>query len=135
MENYEPNPNANVPLLRKAVEWVEAEAAKGKDSKGIPLGEWIQGAWATDKTDLVTYYGTALEQEHTCGTAFCVAGYVGQLQEPRYAEKDTVDGVHVSEFAEKVLGLTPSESTALFSGGNSAEDVRRIAERIAGEAL
>lgn len=135
MENYEPNPNANIPLLRKAVEWVEAEAAKGKDSKGLPLGEWMQGDWVTNKANLVTYYGTELEQEHTCGTAFCVAGYVGQLTEPRYAQGDTVDGVHVSDFAEKALGLTPGEAISLFSGGNSAENVRSIAERIAGEPL
>lgn len=120
----------NIPLLRKAVEWVEAEAAKPPE-----LCEWEQRLWniPPDTDDI---YGQHLRANRApeCGTTYCVAGYIGQLVDPRYAETVEVDGVHIEEVAGAALGLQPLQHH-LFFARNTAEDVRRIAEEIAGEPL
>lgn len=114
----------NIPLLRKAVEWAEAEAVK-------PDGEfcaWRQGEWRTDMK---------------CGTVYCIAGFVAQTVDQRYATANTVEDVHVSQFAAEALGLTLGGcgldgctcEVHLFDGANTIEDVRRIAESLAGERL
>lgn len=123
----------NVPLLRKAVEWVEAQDALerlGEDS------EWYQGSWIT----------TDWSNGQACGTAYCVAGHVGAFLDERFrdadwaelkgeADGDHVDYVHVSNFAQHALGLNDAQASDLFSATNSAARVRAVAERIAGEAL
>lgn len=130
----------NIPLLRKAVEWAETEATLGRDNRGRPLGHWYQGEWVLD-------WNRFLEesmQPATCGTTYCIAGYVGQLlneqlRTSQWLTKPMPDGgfqsIHVSEFAQEALGLTDEQANRLFRGSNSVEDVRRIAEEIAGERL
>lgn len=111
-------PEVNIPLLRKAVEWAEAEAAKP-----LPESQWYQGAF---------------RQEKACGTAYCIAGYVAQMQDPRYAKDVWAGGKFVGETAAEALGIKSSMGTEpghLFYSGNTIEDVRRIAEDIAGERL
>lgn len=115
----------NIPLLRKAIEWAEAEAAK-------PAGEfcaWNQGAFI---------------MQTACGTAFCIAGYVGQIVDPRYAQAERVDDVPVGQAAVEALGIPVEDGcrdpgctcgVPLFSATNTIEDVRRIAESLAGERL
>jgi hypothetical protein len=108
----------NIPLLRKAVEWAEAEATKPPTRR-----LWWQGDY---------------RMETACGTAFCIAGYVGQMLDDRYAETTFVDGTHVADFAAEALGIDADCADGvdgLFSSNNSIEDVRRIAEEIAGERL
>lgn len=110
--------NVNVPLLRKAVEWAEAEAARPVDEC-----RWDQTTWVS----------------HTeCGTSYCIAGYVAQLVDPRFTYHDNVieDGEDETSasVAEKALGLSGS-MVVLFRGSNSIADVRAIAEAIAGEPL
>ena len=112
--------NVNVPLLRKAVEWAEAEAAKPVDQS-----HWNQMDWVS---------------ERACGTAYCIAGYVAQLQDERLVSQSTIydeDGKYLSSrlVAMEALGLTPPQAGVLFWGANSIEDVRRIAEDLAGEPL
>lgn len=148
-ENAEPRPN--VPLLRKAVEWVEQEARKPAIDR-----EWVQADYvlppALHALHLVPL-GPATERiamaeqvAPHCGTAFCVAGYIGQLLDDRYQTSDEINepddeladswgDVHVEAFATRALGLTEHQANRLFCGTNTAEDVRRIAEDIAGEAL
>lgn len=137
----------NIPLLRKAVEWAEAEAAKPDPASR----EWFQGSWVTYgralAEDLVEdAYGEGKVDEDSmgamvealaphCGTAYCIAGYIGQSLDERYKTTDLVDGVHVSTFAEQALGAPHREVVRLFDGGNTIKDVRRIAEDIAGERL
>jgi hypothetical protein len=112
-------PRPNIPLLRKAVEWAEAEAAK---TDGTCL--WDQREW-------VTY--TA------CGTAYCIAGFAvtaeyGQVGYNRgYA---VIDGASLDFglLGTETLGLTDVEAADLFDGCNSIEDVRRVAEQIAARA-
>lgn len=115
-------PDVNIPLLRKAVEWAEAEAAK-------PSAEchWYQGDYVTPMVQL---------GRSTCGTAYCIAGYIGQALDERYAhEWDPAGLPRVDVFAQGALGLRSEEANDLFGGNNTIEDVRRIAEDIAGERL
>lgn len=120
----------NVPLLRKAVEWVEAQA-----ELEISERQWMQGVWVTPEEHRIQH------MEHTpgCGTAYCVAGYIGQLLNEDYAHYDwaTIDGepTHVSDFAEKQLGLDGFQASVLFSATNSPERIRALAEEYAGGSL
>lgn len=114
-------PELNVPLLRKSVEWAEAE------SKRPPLDcEWNQSFWGF-KT--------------SCGTQYCLAGHV--LQEAGY---DFVYGAGAriamyslsptgaqgdfSERAADLVGLSRWEASMLFSSENSIEDIKLIANTI-----
>lgn len=125
-------------------------------SKSEHTEMWYQGLWSTTvltTSEALARSGKIEPQELTvqdCGTAYCIAGFTIS-QEPGYhveldAEviggnvylRETLNGSRIEnhkEIAEKLLGLTNSQAVELFSGGNSVEDVRRIAEEIAGEKL
>lgn len=127
----------NIPLLRKAVEWVEYQAALPESQC-----EWYQGAWIMRQNG---WYNEATQQWENaeCGTAYCVAGYVAQLVDERFKDSQWItesDGTkaHSSRVAAEALGLPEGRSydvPQLFAATNTAEDVRRIAEEIAGERL
>lgn len=117
----------NIPLLRKAVEWAEAEAAKPPE-----LCEWDQGAYRWVNPWM---YGM---KSRECGTCYCIAGYVTSLVNEDFANGGAVPDP--AEIAADALGIERFNGTAdagahLFSDDNSIEDVRRIAEQIAGESL
>lgn len=117
----------NIPLLRKAVEWAEAEAAKPAE-----LCEWVQADYRVEPARAQSMYDKA----PGCGTCYCIAGFVGAQLDARYTQKNLVDGVHVNEFAAKALGINLTEAdNDLFHEDNTIEDVRRIAEELAGERL
>lgn len=139
-------PTVNIPLLRKAVEWAEAEAAKPWELcewyQGwfkTPASEVSEGAWVDDR-----YVTNAQVKAPSCGTCFCIAGWITEQTLPSELtlHKDGFllldpNGLTVTdaeEFASKQLGLDAGRHP-LFNGGNTIEDVRRIAESIAGEAL
>lgn len=118
------NQNVNVPLLRKAVEWAEAEAAK-------PWEEcrWHQASWSANPWDVFRWHNDTLQSKAAgCGTCYCVAGYVGELE--GFDHRGSV-----SEFAQDTLGLSDYDANRLFHASNTIEDVRRVAEEIAGERL
>jgi hypothetical protein len=123
----------NIPLLRKAVEWVEEQEKRPLHQRQWNQGHYVHyNIWAGLKVDDLGY----------CGTTYCVAGYVGQLLEPRYSDDALPVGrlgepdlPHVNDFAAEALGLTTPQADLLFSGSNTASQVRRIAERLAGEKL
>jgi len=124
-------PTVNVPLLRKAVEWVEAQ---------IELdgwGQWDQTAWVTPEGERIDLY----DLEVGCGTAYCVAGYIGQLLNPAYAGDmwgggaPFEGGVHVSDIAREALGLTTMQADLLFESTNGPRRIRELAEGFAGGAL
>lgn len=132
--------DVNIPALRKAVEFAEAEAAKPRE-----FSRWYQGAWVITETELESF-GKAAE----CGTCFCIAGFTASenLEPGEWITSDgeimDADGHKVDEVcdrAEQVLRINPTiwdengNSEDLFDGGNTIEDVRRIAETIAGERL
>lgn len=127
----------NLPLLRECVEWAEMEAKQG------PWSHWYQGCWALPFEEVMSHRGVTLGEGQTaCGTAYCIAGYAvysqglvaGRgtvLNMPMVSEK--CPGVECPTF-EKVgthlLGLTWDEASRLFSGMNTIEQVREIAEGI-----
>lgn len=145
-----PGPQPDIPMLRKAVEWVEFQAALPEIDR-----EWVQESYLTRPHDralalahaavynriqrrLMAYNEisqVAARVEPHCGTAYCVAGYVAAYVDRRYVGTDLVDGVHSSFVATQALGITHEQARDLFHGSNSAEKVRRVAERIAGEPL
>jgi hypothetical protein len=129
----------NIPLLRKAVEWVEAQDALPEIDS-----EWFQGNYVLGPAAKALYlvgreHRSEIQNLHQvaahCGTVYCVAGYIGQLTDERYKHSDIVGGVHVSAVAERELGLTYGQAQELFHGSNSAAHIRELAERFAGEAL
>lgn len=145
-------PTPNIPLLRKAVEWVEEQDKLPQidrewnqhDYVSSPAAYAYNMAWfvISDRYEILggrTHREMTLELaaklEPHCGTAFCVAGYVAQLLEPEYITHEHVAGVHVSDFAQKKLGLNHDQAEDLFEGSNTAQDIRLISERIAGETL
>lgn len=119
----------NVPLLRKVVEWVEEQ-----NQMPVSEREWDQGVWVRVK------WTQELGQAHACGTAYCLAGYVGQMVDERFTTEPWVeheDGsiTHVKDVAANALGLTPVQAYWLFRAGNCAATIRTVAEEYAGEKL
>lgn len=121
-------PTPDIPRLRKAVEWVEAEATKPRPQDR----QWYQSNYFIRRPEL------------TCGTAYCVAGMIAledgwtpEWKEFATATLVTKDGFtdSVHNVAKAALGLTDTQAFSLFAGTNRAEDVRAVAERIAGERL
>lgn len=117
----------DIPLLRKAVEWVEHEAAKPD-----PLDrEWDQSRWRRPAAVRSAEYG------QDCGTSYCVAGYVCQVSGVQWENAyggDVVGGDHAAGRAKRLLGLRPEEATELFSAINCATTIRRVAEQVAARA-
>lgn len=132
----------NIPLLRKAVEWAEAEAAK----PAIDC-QWVQDGWRTsprrralellDETPLEYSRGARSRLASHCETAYCIAGWT--LHEAGWAAEKfgAADPDLISAEAAELLGIADWEGTEphLFHEDNSIEDVRRIAEDLAGERL
>jgi hypothetical protein len=127
----------NIPLLRKAVEWAEAEAAKP-----APLREWEQNFWYLPPEvraerlekrgdDFTEREREAYQKAPECGTCYCIAGYVAS----QLGHDFSTSGWEVEDVAAEALGLDLDQSDDLFDGRNTIEDVRRIAEEIAGERL
>jgi hypothetical protein len=130
----------NIPLLRKAVEWAEVEAAKPPE-----LREWEQNWWVltpeerakrreyAEESGDPDYYApfevAAYYKAPECGTAYCIAGFVAAH------EGSTETGMRVQDVACDALGIYTQEAEALFASQNTIADVRRIAEEIAGERL
>ena len=105
----------NIPLLRKAVEWAEAEAALGED------GRWVQAFVSSEKH---------------CGTSYCIAGWVAAQDTETGDPYDVPCGDPVRHAADR-LGIphTDDEWNPLFHADNTIKDVRHIAESLAGERL
>ena len=114
----------NIPLLRKAVEWAEAEAAKPTG------GLWIQQLWYT-RPGAGGYEAELRERNGLtpkCGTSYCIAGYV--------CDVEGIDALgYWPQRAAEALGLSESACAPLFNANNTITDVRLVAERLAGERL
>lgn len=113
-------PIVNIPLLRKAVEWVEEQDALPEDTR-----QWMQDVWGLSEDDRLMEYGHSVG----CGTAYCVGG---KIAEDAGIDWSIQAAGHV---AGDLLGLTGLQADELFEPGNTAADIRRIAESIAGERL
>lgn len=128
----------NVPLLRKAVEWAEAEAQKPAE-----LCEWDQRYYSlptveqyrlNDEGDPgheeeLDFTRRTLGKSPKCGACFCIAGYT------QYVTTGSLNHITAFDAAQAALGITRNEARELFFAGNTIEDVRRISEAIAGEKL
>ncbi len=123
-------PEVNIPLLRKAVEWVESQEALPPETR-----QWMQSYWVTPEEERVGL----LRHPRGCGTAYCVAGWIAAQKHPELAHTQSavINGVltYSSEVAMSELGLSEYEDRGLFNGANTAANIRRIAEEIAGEKL
>ena len=131
----------NIPLLRKTVEWVEAQAKLAEEKR-----EWNQGSWYVEDPAII-----AAKQDindPVCGTAMCFAGKVAHDAgwipifddsngELRYASEATKGGkfAEIERIAIDELGIDIDQAEDLFSVYNDAERIRTIAEEIAGERL
>ena len=123
----------NIPLLRKAVEWAEAEAAKPPE-----LCEWVQAWWRTApdasegswewRVRNGRHRWDAVARSHECGTTYCIAGYIAEQVAGRVESG-------WSQIAQEALGIHALAASRLFDAVNTIQDVRRIAEEIAGERL
>lgn len=126
----------NVPRLRKAVEWAEAETQKPRE-----LREWEQAFYILpnpkDESAMQRVRGTEwvfevrqkFGKSQDCGTCFCIAGYVADQVAPG------TDYDNCSQVAEEALGLNEYQAGCLFSASNSIGEIRRLAETFAGEKL
>lgn len=125
-EVFDP-PEVNLPLLRKVVDWAEAEAARADEEKC----EWYQDTFRTPAAGI----------GRECGTVYCIAGYVCESDPNWDWRREAVAGHSPGVHAMGVLGITDDEAWAndagqfgLFSGESTIEDVRDAAERIAERA-
>ncbi|GAA3510338.1 hypothetical protein GCM10022234_00760 [Aeromicrobium panaciterrae] len=130
-------PQVNIPLLRKAVEWVEAEA-----DKPLEICQWLQGDWInrpSDRARMVEHYRSDDEfavslraKTPDCGTCYCIAGYVDQVI---LGNPEPFTDSYVETRAAEALGLSDNQADRLFHSDNTVEDVRALAEEFAGERL
>ncbi len=155
----------NIPLLRKLVEWAEsdyaahelAEYSGSTDAKR----SWLQSYWAYGATtdqevrhDGVTY--RVVESNVDCGTSFCIAGNACHWQGDTFLTSviagydpvrdhaymlinaETGEVQEIRNRAAALLGINANEAVGpggLFFSANRIEDIRRIAEELAGEKL
>lgn len=125
----------NVPLLRKAVEWAEAEAALGDE------GTWRQARYmlpsVTSTMSPTEFFYLNRDRQiykvPDCKTSYCIAGYVAV--EVCGQDIDWLFGYRIRECAREALGITDQDADLLFMASNSIETVRAVAEDIAGEKL
>ena len=135
-------PVVNVALLREAVEWAEAEW-----EKGYSYSRWHQAEWISHSGDIHGFFTKDENfegpKDPSCGTCFCIAGYVVSTQYevtvpsgvgPLFVSSK---GQVVNEMREAtaLLGLDETQARRLFAGSNSIQDIRQIAEEIAGQPL
>lgn len=119
----------NLPLLRKAVEWVTAQAALPP-----PDRQWYQGSWRMSWPDA------------PCDTTYCVAGYICEINGAQWADDSSVVSepeelaafnygektvVTASYRARRLLGIEEFEARDLFEAGNDSRRVVEVASRIA----
>lgn len=131
LTNYDtgPRPQLNVALLRKATDWVKEQAALPDERR-----EWYQRTWR----------GPGEDSLRTCGTTYCMAGYVCEVSglewvhpaEHDYAELVYLDGetTNAAVAARRLLGLTELESELLFAGSRESDSIVELAESIAQRA-
>jgi hypothetical protein len=125
----------NVPLLRKVVEWVEAE-----DKLDPRRREWDQENVIVPEDVRVRDFG----HEPGCGTAYCAAGAVAAMVDERfvnarynrwgYVQLDSGEWISAIGTASRALGIEGVEHS-LFRAYNTASNIRAEAERLAGERL
>lgn len=132
---------ADIPLLRKVVEWVEEQEQLDPNDRS-----WRQNHWALRRSSSTE-----------CRTAFCVAGKVVDdagftvLWGYDPADPDSQDEswgfasfcynsktnqvMSIRDAAADLLGIDSYDADRLFAHYNDAAEIRSICERIAGQPL
>ena len=130
----------NVPLLRKTVEWAEEQDELRNQGLGCA---WEQGSWIFDVEGRIDSLLIELENRHSvrraelrahyemaiadlqskygenCGTAYCMAGYMGQINEPLFRKDEYVDMALISDLDKELY-------PALASYRSTFEDDRNL---------
>ncbi len=124
----------NIPVLRKAVEWIEEQAK-------IPWRDrvWDQTRWVgnqrTPDINLDHIYGAT----GVCGTTYCMAGYIAQSNgwTPVGMDAFWKDGVtkRAAVIAREILNIERDDAGLLWFAPNDPVIIRERAEEIAGEKL
>lgn len=135
----------NVPLLRKGIEWAEAEDRARTDTKP---SQWDQTSWVggapIDELSYDEMVSSVKLTEMECGTTCCIAGWIGflTLRPGEYINgvgtifnENNVRVEHCSDRAQRELGLDNQQAWDLFYRSHDIESVRTLAESIAGERL
>lgn len=113
----------DVPLLRKGVDWVLEQNARDLDES-----EWDQETWRIDGETI----------DRSCGTAYCLAGYVCHV-----SGLEWISDLHVvhqgravspGNAARSLLGLTAREAGVMFAGRRTAQEIVKLAEYVAERA-
>lgn len=122
-----PVQDVNIPLLKQVVEWAEEQAQLPPQEC-----EWDQRWFIMkdpDERALQIWQDHGIEVPAAeCRTTFCIAGYIA------FALGERRDSDPWSS-ARRALGLSDLQANALFAFDNTIEDIRRIAEDIAGRKL
>lgn len=132
-------------LLRKGVEWVEEQAALPTEDRN-----WFQGAWRLGDQEwssvIKDLTGLRLAPKD-CGTSYCLFGYMAEVDNIEWVNPashamshfvvsdQSSYGITVKKAIQKRLGLTEHQADELSSPGNTAEDIRALAEKYAGGPL
>lgn len=121
-------------LLRKGVEWVEEQ-----DALPFEQRSWHQACWWISPEHHAVMTGLKAKD---CGSAYCLFGYLANItgQEWDAATAGMLgarlkSGRTVESYVRDLLDLDDQEAEELSRAGNSAADIREVAERLAGERL
>lgn len=125
----------NIPLLRKVVEWAEAEARIDQAFRA-----WDQQNYCGIGLRYLTAAERAQGDVGDCGTTYCIAGKV--LHDAGWTDAEIRHRHRPDIPAAALLGIPTVDDTDdddwgdhLFAPSNTIEDVRRIAETLAGQRL
>lgn len=115
---------ANEVLLRQVMEKIKSD-----------LESWNQESWFAmyDQDGYPWYPGDFGEP---CETAYCFAGWTGIMTGFEKPAKETKtwdwrnDGEHISDYAQRALGLSTAQADTLFAGENTLDDLENLVEAI-----
>ena len=123
----------NKPLLRKVMEKIE-EIPEARDFE-VEFQQGYNGP-QVELWDQENWVNTVNINGEECGTAACFAGWTALLAGAQvlpgadYFVLTEYGIASVSAFATRQLGLDESQADALFCGGNTKKDLRRIVDRL-----
>lgn len=138
-------PELNIPLMRKVMETIEDQPELWDQSSWLNLMTRRKDNIPESMRHLYTDTFIANGVEWACKTEGCFAGHAallsgatfsfdrnfpGDLRHADESEVITPEGEKraVDDYATEVLGLTHSQSSYLFYGGNSLTDLRRLVD-------
>ena len=101
----------DIPLARKTLEHIEAHPE-----------EWNQGDWICESGMCYAGHAAHLAGAELVGALATFTAYAFGPESER--------GIHVSDYARRVLGLGDGEAQRMFYGENTLEDLRGMVESL-----